>query len=377
MLTEARDVSKDASMEDKIENSRGNVLLIMDSFQKYEHRIPEELRKLGYAAQWCDARPSNSVLAKMAVRLGLMQRIGPAIRANTDRMILAARAAQADTLFLVSQETVRGPQLKQLRQALPGIRIILYAWDSSANRHLDQEMIDRSDVAYSFDLDDCARFNNLYHIPLFHPHQVYKAPKSTLPRSRLAYDYCFIGSSRSRRLKMLAHIGHCARKRNRRYFFFLFAPSFLQYAVFWVQARWWGYDGNLSRTSMGYEQYLETLRQSACVIDIEQAEQGGLTIRTMDTVFAGLPLATSNKNISRYDFFPHFPISMFSASEAEIEFPKKQDTVRAMEFFEKYKISTWLETILSGQPPNYRLDHTGHNENPSPEAATASPKVGA
>lgn len=328
------------------------VLVIMNRFQGYEISIPEALRANGHEALWSDARPGNGFFVKALTRLGLLQHIKPISRANVRRIIADAVQYQANTLLLISPENLRALEIEQLRAALPNIRIVLYLYDSSANRHLDQRMIDNVDNAYSFDIDDCDFFDDLVFVPLFHHHEAFSAP--TASETDHDYDFCFIGTGRVRRLKVLAGIARKARQNGKRCFFYLYAPSFSQYALFYFYAKLHQFDGTLSRQSVPFETYLDTLARSACVIDIEQQNQGGLTIRTMDAVFAGRPFATSNENIERHDFYPHFPISVFSTETLEVQVPSVGDTVRAEHFFHKYHVGNWLETILSGNIQSYR-----------------------
>lgn len=335
---------------------RGRVLVVMNRFQAYEEKIPAALRKIGFEAKWSDARPGNGFLVKVLTRLGLLQKVKSISRENVARIARDARAMHADTLLLISPENLRGPEIKQLRDLLPGVRIVLYLWDSAVNRRLDQDMIDGVDSAFSFDMNDCESYANLRLVPLFHQHREFRKPESENIRSD--FDYCFIGTARLRRLKVLADLGRKARETHSRYFFFLFAPSFLQYAVLRIYALYCGFDGTLSRTSIPYQTYLDTLAKSACVIDVEQGGQGGLTIRTMDTVFAGRPLATTNRNIARHDFFPYFPINVFSESTMNIQVPQPRNTAQAEVYFQKYHIGNWLETILTDRRMSYRLDES-------------------
>lgn len=339
--------------------TRGHVLVVMNRFQGYETKVPEALQRIGYEAQWCDARPGNGFATKVLTRLGLLQHIAPISRANVSRIAATARDFDADTLLLISPENLRAPEMQQLREALPGMRILLYLWDSSGNRHLDQAMIDAADSTFSFDLDDCHSFADLCHLPLFHGHTEF--PASSDRQTDPIFDYNFVGTARIRRIKVLSGIIAQAKRADERCFFYLFAPSLLQYVFFRVVAACHGYSGALSRQSLPYTVYLEILSKSACAIDIEQEAQGGLTIRTIEAVFAGRPLATTNANVAHHDFCAHFPVSVFCPNALDINVPRSPNTDMARHFFDKYRIDNWLETIMSDQ----RARH-GHNAHAAP-----------
>jgi hypothetical protein len=327
----------------------------MNRFQGYEKTIPSVMEELGYNSEWSDARSSNSFLAKALLRAGISQRIRSVSRKNVDRIVGDARRLSADTILLVSPENLRRREIEWLREDLPGIKIVLYIYDSSTNRYLDQAMIDGVDVAYSFDLNDCRDYSNLWFLPLPHHHDEFAQP--TESQEFTMYDFCFIGTARVRRLRVLSDIAKKAGSDNKSCYFYLYAPSLLQYLLLKSVGRACGYEGFLSRESIPFETYLDTLRQSSCVVDIEQTNQGGLTIRTMDTVFGGRPLATSNANVAHHDFFDHFPITIFSADDADVEVPKVCYSSQADLYFAKYHISNWLRTMMLGQVDDY-LSHS-------------------
>lgn len=340
-----------------MEVSRERILICMNQFQGYENTIPSRLRILGYDAKWSNARPGNSFAVKVLTRLGLLQKIKSISRKNVARIAAEAREFSASTILLISPENLRAAEIKHLREILPEIRILLYLYDSSTNRYLDQQIIDATDASYSFDMDDCEHFNNLRLIPLFHQHESFD--RSDLVKIDHDYDYCFIGTARVRRVRVLADIARKARDKGARFYFYLHAPSLPQYVLSRFFAILYRFDGTLSRQCVPFQTYLNTLANSSCVIDIEQKNQGGLTIRTMDSVFAGRPLATSNANIVRHDFFPHFPISVFSTDTFELDLSISRHSAKAEYFFHKYHIDTWLKTILTGDVPSYRVHGEG------------------
>lgn len=336
-----------------VPETRGRVALITAKYQNYERQIPQAIGEIGYEALWIDERVGNSFWAKMLTRLGLMQRLRPLVERHTDRIAAAAAAFGADKILLVSPETLRAREIARLRRKLPEARIILYVYDSSANRQLRQDMIDAADTAYSFDTVDCDAFERLHHVPLFHSHRIDKITFGTAAEPD--FDFCFIGTARLRRIEVLSRVIRRLRADRARFHFYLFAPSLPQYLWFRLGAFWYGYGGTLSRARVPFETYVDTMQRSACVVDVEQANQQGLTIRTIDAVFAGRPLATSNPRVAEHDFFAHAPVSVFSPEDPVLEVPAIPPVERWRGFFDKYHIHAWLETILSEARPGYRI----------------------
>ncbi len=335
-----------------MKDSRSRVLVVMPSFHKYESLIPDALERIGYDAKWTDVRPSNTFWMKFYIRIGLVQHTRNFRLRNCNRIINDAKEFGATTILLISPEAVYGPEIEQIKSAIPGIRVVLYLWDSSANRYLDQQMIDSSDAAYSSDATDCEAFSNLSHVPPFHCiEDINLAPRSEKEADQ---NFCFIGTARMRRIRILAKIARKLSKEGQTFYFYLFAPSVYHYLAFSAYAFLHGYRGILSRKGLDYSDYVSNMTKSNCVIDIEQKDQGGMTSRAIDAVFAGCPLMTSNKNIKKHDFFSHFPVHVFSVEKLDLMIPQSKRSAVQQYYFEKYHISTWLETILFQQNVCYQ-----------------------
>lgn len=332
--------------------NRGRVVLITNRYQSYHEQIPAAMREIGYEALWIDERIGNSFWAKFLTRIGLVQRLRGLVDRHTDRIADQVAAFGADKILLIGPEILRARALRRLRERVPGARMVLYAWDSSTNRRLEQAMIDTVDAAYSFDTVDCDSYERLHHVPLFHSHRIEDVTLGAADSPD--FDFCFIGTARLRRIAVLARALRRFKQLGRQVHVYLFAPSLPQYLWFRLAALRHRFGATLSRARVPYATYLDVMQRSACVLDVEQAGQRGLTIRTIDAVFAGRPLATTNEAIAEHDFFAHVPVSLFSPEDPDPQLPAVPDGATWREYFDKYHIHTWLETILSEARPSYR-----------------------
>lgn len=332
------------------------VAVIVNQFQGYEKLIPKAIEDLGFEAKWIDARIGNGFLVKLLTRLGILQSIGGITQSYVERLARDILAYGADKVLIISPEMLRGRELEQLRDHLkkkaPDTRIVLYLWDSSSNRRLDQRMIDAADAAYSFDMVDCDNFNGLHHTPLFHFHSV-DTPEPP-ERQPSKYDYCFVGTGRVRRVKILAEIIRRLKSDKKSFYIYLYAPSFLQYVMFKICAIRYRFDAPISRVRVPYETYLDIMTHSACVIDVEQENQNGLTIRTIDAIFSGLPLATSNRHVFEHDFYGYVPVKVFDPENPVLSIPAAPNTEKWSALLKKYHVGTWATTILDERRENYR-----------------------
>jgi hypothetical protein len=334
------------------------VAVIINQFQGYEKLIPKAIEDLGFEAQWIDARLGNGFVVKLLTRLGILQSFRRITKPYVERLSQDILSYGADKVLIISPEMLRGRELEQLRALLkaatPEIRVILYLWDSSSNRKLDQKMIDAVDAAYSFDTIDCDTFRGLHHTPLFHFHEVDKLEPPERPATR--YDYCFVGTGRVRRVKILAEVIRRLKADGRSFYIYLYAPSFLQYVMFKACAVWHRFDATISRKRVPYETYLDIMSNSACVIDVEQENQNGLTIRTIDAIFSGLPLATTNRHVFEHDFHSYVPVEVFDPKDPVLSIPATPDSRSWSALLKKYHVGTWATTVLSERRENYRSE---------------------
>jgi hypothetical protein len=328
------------------------ILLIIPNFHGYEDKLSAALEDMGHQCLRVDERPGNGFWLKALARLRLLQRVKPLIDAHVERIVENAQSFDPEIVLVVNAETLKAREIKRLRRAFPQARFLLYMWDSSAKKDVGVALIQCFDRAYSFDPVDSRNIPGLVHLPLFHSHKQMELP-TTAGGSDHDYDFSFVGTARLRRLRELSRIAAGLRQSGRPYLFYLYAASAAQYAMFRVAARMVGYRDTLTRVSMPYEQYANVTMRSRCIVDIEQSDQNGLTIRTIEAVFSGRPLVTSNCNIGQYDFAGDLAVSTIEPGPEGLMVPNYRDVSSFEGYFEKYGIRSWLGAILSERVPDY------------------------
>ncbi|WP_051931686.1 hypothetical protein [Clostridium sp. KNHs214] len=105
---------------------------------------------------------------------------------------------------------------------------------------------------------------------------------------------------------------------------------------------------NLKSQSMVYEEVIEEVKQSKCILDINQEGQAGLTLRALEALFLKKKLMTNNKDIANYDFYRENNIQFLDENniciDKEFISSKFQDVDN--EIIEKYTVDHWLETLI-------------------------------
>ena len=344
---------------DNTSGKRPRLLLILPTFHGYEDKIVLAARNAGYDCLRVDERIGNGIMAKTLTRLGILQRIRPVMRRYLDRLIRTARDFDPDIVLVINAETLNEQAIARLREETPRARYVIYMWDSSSKKNIPAAMYRRFDRACSFDPDDCRRIDGLIHIPLFHMHDRPSWADGGYPGEH-EVDCTFIGTARMRRMKILADAARQLEASGKRHFFYLYAPSIPHYILFSIYRMVTGYRGILSRRAMPYPEYLDRIAGSATCIDIEQSDQNGLTMRTLEVVFSGRPLVTTNRWAKAYDFYDSFPVSVFSPDEP-LALPSGEPGQRAESLFERYSLASWLRTVLGNDTPRFIAQATVGN----------------
>jgi len=106
---------------------------------------------------------------------------------------------------------------------------------------------------------------------------------------------------------------------------------------------------NFHFTPIPMAEYLTNYAKSRIQIDMEDVNQNGLTIRTIEALGAKKKLITTNQYVKEYDFFnennilivdrynPIIPTEFLNAAWSEIP----------VEIYKKYSINSWLNIILA------------------------------
>ncbi|MFK8078823.1 MAG: hypothetical protein AB8B97_00940 [Granulosicoccus sp.] len=323
------------------------VLLLTPSTFGYETRITEAVKHSGHDVRWHDERVGNSLLLKVLTRLRLIRYVPGIVSAHVQRILKAADDLKAEVVFIVNPETLKGPDYQLIRKALPEARIVIYKWDSIRQKPLDEETFQWVDDIYSFDPEDCQQDSRLMHWPLFHCHQTDIINQDASGRD-YKYDFAFVGSAHLRRIKLLATFEKTLKAEQRPYFFLLVSPSPIHHVLFLFARRWFGYSGTLTLQQLAYPDYLTVIEQSRCILDVEFQRQSGLTMRTVEVIFSGTPLMTTNPSLKGYEFYDRE--RMFFMDEHKIDVPRQTPTEQQIDLtlFEKHSITNWASVIIDG-----------------------------
>lgn len=163
---------------------------------------------------------------------------------------------------------------KYIKKKNPECKIIFYYWNI-INSHNNLALYDSNiDEVWTFDKDDAKRYDLKYN-PQFYTKKV------ILEEKNIENDILFLGRDKNRKKTILELEKICLSKKIKTNFIVV----------------------KNERNLLSYQEYLDLLGNSRCILDILSKNQKGMTIRVMEALFLNKKLITNNQDIVNYDFY--------------------------------------------------------------------------
>ncbi|MDP3301476.1 MAG: hypothetical protein Q8S36_05855 [Sulfuricurvum sp.] len=253
----------------------------------------------------------------------------------------SVQSSHYNILFVIRGEILTPEFLDRLKSAITPNQSLLYQWDSMTHNNYEA-LIPCFDTAFTFDKIDSDRLG-IRHLPLFYTDAYEKIAKNDDPK---IYDIVFYGSFHSDRLSIIKTIDRQAKTHNLRFHHHLYITKFSLFR------------GLITRTlSVKDLPYLKTFTvpssviqdtysRTKAVLDIEMANQNGLTIRTLEVLGANLKLITTNLNIMNEIIFD--PKRIFCLDRKNIKLNRAffDHQLESDPKIGQYHLDTWLATIF-------------------------------
>ncbi len=218
-----------------------------------------------------------------------------------------------DYLLVIKGKIINENCLKTIKNDNPGIRLLLYQWDSLRNNDY-QKLIHSFDITASFDYFDVRTNAQINYLPLFYTKE-FEAWESTTDKRKI--DLFFFGVFYEDRYRFLKNIEIFARQQHLNYYFKLYI-SFFSLLVVMLKTRKFYYK-NLTMIPLSRKKISSIIKESRCVIDIHHQNQTGLTMRTIEALGAGCKLFTTNPNIREESFFSNSVIKVITRNEKSLD----------------------------------------------------------
>ena len=322
------------------------VLFFYLSTFNYEVEIQKAMEREDAIVDAYNERPTNNVFARVLIRLN-RDLIHKYIDRYYNNVIAETSDRKYDFIFFIKGESISNSIVERLRKAHPEAKIVMYYWDSIANNHNAKGMLKSFDKVLSFDKNDSREFG-LDFLPLFYIPQYESIAQNDVPQK---YDLMFAGTVHSERYEFINGIVNQVEKAGGRCFTWFYFPSKVNYyKLKWDNPKFRKANiKDFQFTPMPRETLLGYYAESRIQIDMQHPKQTGLTMRTIETLGAKKKLITTNPDVVNYDFYRPENILIVDRynpiiTKEFIDTPWKEIPE---DIYNKYSISSWLNTIFS------------------------------
>lgn len=314
------------------------ILFIGPVFYHYHQEIVTELVQKGATVDFFPER-DYSIRSRVYKRLGTAAYRGYQRRYYT-RLFNRFKANRYDLFLLIKGEIFPFELVESIRQSNPGIKTVLYQWDSMVRVNY-ADLIPVFDKVATFDSEDSKQYGLNYQ-PLFYTREV-----DTLKKIQTAslYDLLLLGMYLPERYLGLQRLLSYSEKHHLRFKYHLF----LQKTHYFTQ-KLKGRTIDLkfcSFETISYQDVLKLYAQSNVIVDFSNVSQSGLSMRVVEALGAGKKLVTTNKNIQQESFYSPSYIHVIDPANIEIPASFWESTIVHNDSkLDRLRLDNWLETLL-------------------------------
>lgn len=193
--------------------------------------------------------------------------------------------------------------LKYIHKLYPDKRLILWYWNT-VSRTISPRKVDQSYVElWSFDREDCKKYNMRYNTQFFFKSNLSNVQIVTHPKT----DVSFIGTDKS---QSRINIVHKLEK--------LFKAIHIKSNFYIVKSDIGDNKSKIKyRKPLSYNELLNLVENSKCILDITNKDQVGLSLRPLEAVFLKRKLITDSTTIKKYKIYD--PKNVFILGEDNID----------------------------------------------------------
>lgn len=228
-----------------------------------------------------------------------------------------------DLIFCINGHYISNDFWDYLKAKNKDALMVVYLWDDIDNL-FQTGFVDKFDLRYSFNLNDCNKFNMKY-LPMFVQGSKLEHEKNN------KYDLAIIGTAHADRVDFVKKI-YEKYKTEYTFYIHLYHPT--------NQSGFFCYN-----YALDYSKYIEILSQSKVVFDIPSIKQNGPTTRFFDALLTETKVISTNKNIVNYPIY-----------SKNIDFIDREDPIINRDFvndtyivndYKPLSAKNWINTLLN------------------------------
>jgi cellobiose-specific phosphotransferase system component IIB len=318
-----------------------SILLIAPVFYNYHDLIINSLTKQGANVSFIKEK-QYGVVSKF---LGYMSSYGNSFY---NKLLLRSRINNKahenyDYVLVIHGEYVDKKILDVVRLLFKEAKLIAYHWDSFTHNKNGLLTSVLYDTVYSFDRSDVRSVTNIVYLPLFHTIDNF-AFSQIVKEER---DLLFIGVDYSDRITIVKEIAKKCNELLLKFDHFLISSKisyFRKKASFHKRYKN-AVIGDFKFAKISHNDFLDKIRTSKCVLDINVEGQAGLTMRTIEVLALGKKLITTNDWIRFEPFYDENLICIIDRNNPIVE--KDFFNVKASRGnMDSYHIDNWVRLLF-------------------------------
>jgi hypothetical protein len=254
-----------------------------------------------------------------------------------------------DYVLIVKGTCITTSFFNKIKNINPGVKVVVYLWDSICNAKYSLELAKAADSSYTFDPIDSQVYGIPYYPLFFTKCSINENQLLTLPQLTFKYSCSFVGSYHGDRVKVLYSLLKKLSLDGDR-FISVYFQSKLQFIFYYI------FDSYLRKMPFSYfsfnsmtsDEFESVILQSEYVIDINSEKQTGLTSRTIDAIVMGKKVITTNPYIfmhadpGRVICIDRYLFNVLSASDLKIPIGFYFDAIS----YNKFCIEKWCRFVL-------------------------------
>lgn len=320
-----------------------HILFLAPSFFNYPDLIKQELEKRFDKVSYYKSVPATK-LYKLSWYISKFLKWDK-LKINLENQLFRSiikdvkkKHLEIDCVFVIKGSSVKNFFYIWLKEVFPSANYIMYLWDDVCNDVESIRKIPYFDKVYSYNPEDCRKYNLLYRPFFYDESYVNKRIDKIIDIS------CFMSFSVDR-IKILNYIFNkeVLQLNN----FFVIKASWL---LRWINRKELRYlHKYITYNGITYDEMMSVLQKSRCQLDIPHPKQAGLTTRAFEVLPTRTKLITTNQKIKDYDFYDPCNILVISRDAPQIDLswiniPYNDYSETIMK---KYSLSCFIDDVLN------------------------------
>lgn len=313
--------------------TKKSILFICPIFYNYHDLIKNELIRQGYDVSFHTERSYGFLYAFIK---NFIPRLENSFQKwHLKRVLKKNSHKKFDILLVVKGYNLPVFFIQELEARNPGIRKIMYQWDSNANNPFFH-LIDYFDRVISFDYMDCQQNTQLDYVPLFY------IEDKTKNSDAIRYQYLFIGVYTPYRYEVAHKLSQFAKANHQSFLISLYINPATYIKHFFKL-----YKADHSLLTFKIKSLVEIsalVDQSQIIIDLSHAKQSGMSMRIIEALSKSKTIVTSNIFISALKEFKSY-IHYFNFDNFD-DFKNLQVNTADIDKSLLYTLEDWIKEIL-------------------------------